>query len=146
MRFLQASLPFISILTAGLVGVASAVTHDESFVPDAVLRVWEEERKQSCVPSKDILVVNGTSPGPTLRFTEGKTVWIRVYNDIAHQNLTMVTFGPVPLCPAASFFSFIPLDGKSRRDMETLVATLTNYELALAWPYNGNSSLLRWDS
>lgn len=88
MRFF---LPFIPVLAAGLIGVASATTtHNENFVPDAVLRVTEEERKQSCVPTKDILVVNGTSPGPTLRFTEGKTVWIRVYNDIAHQNLTMV--------------------------------------------------------
>ncbi|RDL36125.1 Cupredoxin [Venustampulla echinocandica] len=89
MRFLQASLTVISVFTAGLVGVTSAVTHDEHFVPDAVLRVTEEERKQSCVPSKEILVVNGTSPGPSLRFTEGETVWIRVYNDIPHQNLTM---------------------------------------------------------
>ncbi|KFY33216.1 hypothetical protein V494_07826 [Pseudogymnoascus sp. VKM F-4513 (FW-928)] len=91
MRFLKASLQFIPVLAAGLIGVASAatVTHDENFVPDAILRVTEEERKQSCVPSKKILVVNGTSPGPTLRFEEGKTVWIRVYNDIDAQNLTM---------------------------------------------------------
>ncbi|KFY31423.1 hypothetical protein V493_01130 [Pseudogymnoascus sp. VKM F-4281 (FW-2241)] len=89
MRFFQASLPFIPVLAAGLVGLASATIHDENFVPDAVLRVTEEERKQSCVPSKEIIVVNGTSPGPTLRFEEGKTVWIRVYNDIEHQNLTM---------------------------------------------------------
>ncbi|KFY69356.1 hypothetical protein V496_00291 [Pseudogymnoascus sp. VKM F-4515 (FW-2607)] len=89
MRFFEKLLPFIPALTAGLIGVASAVTHDKNFVPDAILRVTEEERKQSCVPSKEILVVNGTSPGPTLRFTEGKTVWIRVYNDIPNQNLTM---------------------------------------------------------
>ncbi|OBT83528.1 L-ascorbate oxidase [Pseudogymnoascus sp. 03VT05] len=86
MRFF---LPFIPALAAGLIGVASAITHDEHFIPDAILRVTEETRKQSCVPEKDILVVNGTSPGPALRFTEGQTVWIRVYNDIAHQNLTM---------------------------------------------------------
>ncbi|OBT65663.1 L-ascorbate oxidase [Pseudogymnoascus sp. 23342-1-I1] len=86
MRFF---LLFISVLTTELIGVASAATHNEHFIPDAVLRVTEEERKQSCVPLKNILVVNGTSPGPTLKFTEGKTVWIRVYNDIAHQNLTM---------------------------------------------------------
>ncbi|KAL5346162.1 hypothetical protein ACLOAV_009195 [Pseudogymnoascus australis] len=89
MRFFEKLLPFIPALTAGLIGVATAVTHDKNFVPDAILRVTEEERKQSCVPSKEILVVNGTSPGPTLRFTEGKTVWIRVYNDIPNQNLTM---------------------------------------------------------
>ena len=90
MRFFQAFLPLIPAL-AGLAGVASAVTHDGNFIPDAVLRVTEESVKQSCVPKKDILLVNGTSPGPTLRFTEGKTIWIRVYNDIATQNLTMVS-------------------------------------------------------
>lgn len=84
------------VASSTAVGAASAAfpavkTHDGSFVPDAVLRVTEEERKQSCVPLKQILVVNGTSPGPTLRFKEGKTVWIRVYNDIPHQNLTMVS-------------------------------------------------------
>jgi len=84
-------LPCVLSLIGGLVGITFAVTHDENFIPDAVLRVTEVERKQSCVPVKDILVVNGTSPGPKLRFTEGKTVWIRVYNDIPHQNLTMVS-------------------------------------------------------
>ncbi|KFY73696.1 hypothetical protein V499_06224 [Pseudogymnoascus sp. VKM F-103] len=86
MRFF---LPFIPVLAAGLIGVAATTTHGADFIPDAVLRVTEETRKQSCVPEKDILVVNGTSPGPALRFTEGQTVWIRVYNDIATQNLTM---------------------------------------------------------
>lgn len=92
MHFLKASLQFIPIPVAGLFGVANAVTHDDTFIPDAVLRVTEEKRKQSCVPEKDILVVNGTSPGPVLRFEEGKTLWIRVYNDIPAQNLTMVRF------------------------------------------------------
>lgn len=79
--------------------MASAATHNKHFIPDAVLRVTEEEgKKQSCVPVKDVLVVNGTSPGPTLRFTEGKTVWIRVYNDIPHQNLTMVRPSAASLC------------------------------------------------
>ena len=90
MRFFQVVIHVISALTAWLVGVASAVPHDESFVPDAVLRITQEERNQSCVPTKEILVVNGTSPGPALLFTEGETVWIRVYNDISHENLTMV--------------------------------------------------------
>lgn len=95
MRFF---LLFISVLTTELIGVASAATHNKHFIPDAVLRVTEEERKQSCVPLKNILVVNGTSPGPALKFTEGKTVWIRVYNDIAHQNLTMVRSNVTSLC------------------------------------------------
>lgn len=96
MRFF---LPFLPVLAAGLIGVAATTTHGDGFIPDGVLRVTEETRKQSCVPEKDILLVNGTSPGPALRFTEGQTVWIRVYNDIAHQNLTMVRFRADSFCP-----------------------------------------------
>lgn len=64
--------------------------HDDSFVPDAILRVTSENVAQSCLPSKSTVLVNGTSPGPELRLLEGKTTWIRVYNDIQGQNLTMV--------------------------------------------------------
>ncbi|KAG8627880.1 hypothetical protein KVT40_003753 [Elsinoe batatas] len=35
------------------------------------------------------VVFNGTSPGPTLRLNEGKTTWIRVYNRLGDQNLTV---------------------------------------------------------
>ena len=107
MHFIQQFVPTIAALTALLVGVESAVIHDEKFVPTAVLRVTEEERKQSCVPTKDILVVNGTSPGPALAFNEGETIWIRVYNDIAHQNLTMVCAHCVP--PLDPHFSHLIL-------------------------------------
>ncbi|PBP16053.1 hypothetical protein BUE80_DR013151 [Diplocarpon rosae] len=64
--------------------------HDETFVPDAVIRITEEDRVQSCLPSKPIVLINGTSPGPELTIREGGTYWIRVYNDLAHQNLTML--------------------------------------------------------
>lgn len=87
MRFHLLVISFV----VGSFGLAAAqVTHDDQFTPDAILRVTEEEKKQSCVPLKNILVVNGTSPGPRLSFEEGKTVWIRVYNDVHDQNLTMV--------------------------------------------------------
>lgn len=115
MRFIQGFFPAIAALSTLLLGVASAVPHAEAFVPDAVLRVTEEERKQSCVPSKEILVVNGTSPGPALVFTEGQTVWIRVYNDIPHQNLTMVWSNQSPCArwrpisyPRSYFFLLMP--------------------------------------
>jgi L-ascorbate oxidase len=68
----------------------SLCTHDESFVPDAVLRVTAANISQSCYPSKSTVLVNGTSPGPELRLTEGKTYWIRVHNDMSDANLTMV--------------------------------------------------------
>jgi FtsP/CotA-like multicopper oxidase with cupredoxin domain len=108
MRFFRASLPFVSVLAAGLAGLASAVTHDDNFRPDAVLVVTEEHVKQSCVDEKAVLLVNGTTPGPTLRFTEGETVWIRVYNEIHDQNLTMVRSITGPSCrPHHLFSSFI---------------------------------------
>jgi L-ascorbate oxidase len=93
MHFLQIVLPILSASILGLIQVAYAnlSIHDELFIPDAVLHITSQEEKQSCVPSKEILVANGTSPGPKLRFLEGQTVWIRVYNDIADQNLTMVS-------------------------------------------------------
>lgn len=64
--------------------------HDESFIPDAVLRVTAENISQSCLPAKTTVLVNGTSPGPEIRLMEGKTYWIRVYNDMPDANLTMV--------------------------------------------------------
>lgn len=93
MLFSKTFLPILSVSLVGLVKVAYAVTtsvHDDTFFPDAILRITEAKIKQSCVPSKETLLVNGTSPGPKLKFTEGKTVWIRVYNDVHNQNLTMV--------------------------------------------------------
>lgn len=67
------------------------ITHDGTFTPDAVLRVTSRNLTQSCLPEKLTVVVNGTSPGPALRLQEGRTTWIRVYNDMAHDNLTMVS-------------------------------------------------------
>jgi hypothetical protein len=101
-------LPLLSASILGLVKLAYAdgiVVHDENFIPDAILHVSSGEIKQSCVASKETLLVNGTSPGPELRFTEGKTIWIRVYNDLAHENLTMVSF-IFSFCPH-SFFTIL---------------------------------------
>lgn len=79
-------------LLLGALSLASAATHshDTSFVPDAVLRVTSEDLAQSCLPAKPTVLVNGTAPGPELRLQEGKTYWIRVYNDMSDNNLTMV--------------------------------------------------------
>jgi hypothetical protein len=87
------TFPLLSALTVGLIKAAYAntVVHDGNFIPDATLHVTSGDRKQSCVPEKEILLVNGTSPGPELRLTEGKTYWIRVYNDMVDQNFTMVS-------------------------------------------------------
>jgi len=64
--------------------------HDDSFTPHIVLRVTEQPFTQSCITKPDVILVNGTSPGPEIRLVEGNTYWIRVYNDMDHQNLTMV--------------------------------------------------------
>lgn len=64
--------------------------HDETFVPDAILRVTAQNQTTSCLPSKSTVLVNGTSPGPELRLVEGVTYWIRVYNDMSEANLTIV--------------------------------------------------------
>jgi hypothetical protein len=40
--------------------------------------------------SRFTVVINETTPGPLIVLDEGKVTWIRVYNDIPHQNLTMV--------------------------------------------------------
>src|SRR3954469_21440700 len=94
MRFPQTFLPVIAAAIVGLLRTAHAEleVHDETFVPDAILRVSEAEAKQSCIDAREILVVNGTSPGPEIRLVEGKSFLIRVYNDLKHENLTMVNF------------------------------------------------------
>ncbi len=85
---------FLSLLLLLLFGwkVEAVVTvcHDDTFVPDAVLRVTAQNKTTSCLPSKSTVLVNGTAPGPELRLVEGQTYWIRVYNDMPSANLTMV--------------------------------------------------------
>ncbi|KAE8448912.1 hypothetical protein EG329_008708 [Mollisiaceae sp. DMI_Dod_QoI] len=84
---------FLSLLLLLLFGwkVEAVVTvcHDDTFVPDAVLRVTAQNKTTSCLPSKSTVLVNGTAPGPELRLVEGQTYWIRVYNDMPSANLTM---------------------------------------------------------
>jgi L-ascorbate oxidase len=76
--------------------------HDEAFAPDTVLRITTANRTQSCLPSKQIVLVNGTSPGPELRLQQGRTYWIRVHNDMSDKNFTMHWHG---LSMAVSPFS-----------------------------------------
>jgi L-ascorbate oxidase len=88
----NARFPSFLLLLLAFVGLGSATTkhHDESFVPDAVLRVTEQVIVQSCLPAKATVLINGTSPGPELRIKGGQTYWIRVYNDMTDKNCTMV--------------------------------------------------------
>lgn len=66
------------------------IRHDSSFSPDFVLRVTEQPFTQSCITKSEVILINGTSPGPEIRLVEGNIYWIRVYNDMNHRNLTMV--------------------------------------------------------
>ncbi|RFU31599.1 hypothetical protein B7463_g4738, partial [Scytalidium lignicola] len=98
LRFSLFTLAIYTLLTqASLLHV-----HDHTFVPDVILRVTAENVAQSCLPAKSTLLVNGTSPGPEIRLVEGTTTWIRVYNDMPDQNLTMHWHG---LSMAVSPFS-----------------------------------------
>ncbi|KAL1966534.1 hypothetical protein VTN77DRAFT_4456 [Rasamsonia byssochlamydoides] len=76
------------VLTLAAAATNTVHVHDESFIPDIILRVTATNYSQACHERYSVLV-NGTSPGPELRFQEGKTTWIRVYNDMEAENVTM---------------------------------------------------------
>ncbi|OXV06664.1 hypothetical protein Egran_05565 [Elaphomyces granulatus] len=77
-----------SLLCLSLFQLVTAVVHDESFIPDIILRVTAANYSLACQNRYSVLV-NGTSPGPTLRLEEGEVTWIRVYNDMDNYNTTM---------------------------------------------------------
>jgi hypothetical protein len=68
---------------------ALTVRHDHTFTPDHILRVTNENVDIACDQHLSV-VVNGSTPGPALRLAPGAASWIRVYNDVEDQNLTMV--------------------------------------------------------
>ncbi|THW72151.1 L-ascorbate oxidase [Aureobasidium pullulans] len=80
--------PYLWFLYCITVQATLVRKHDETFVPDFSLRVTVKNISQGCF-IRESVVVNGTSPGPTLRIKPNKVSWIRVYNDMADQNLTM---------------------------------------------------------
>ncbi|KAF2789208.1 multicopper oxidase [Melanomma pulvis-pyrius CBS 109.77] len=75
--------------------------HGDLFVPDAILRISAQNISIGGIQRYTTLV-NGSVPGPELRVSEGKVVWIRVYNDMTDRNTTMHWHG---LAQAASPFS-----------------------------------------
>ena len=77
------------LLFLPLLALAAITVHDSAFVPDRILRVTAQNVSMDC-DSRYSVVVNGTVPGPVVRIPEGKVSWIRVYNDMTDQNLTMV--------------------------------------------------------
>ena len=67
----------------------TATVHDASFIPDATLHVTAQNVSIGGI-NKLSTLVNGSTPGPELRVPENEVAWIRVYNDMDSQNLTMV--------------------------------------------------------
>ena len=81
---------FLYGYTAARTAWADTILHDTSFAPDNVLRVSKKNISIAC-ESRMSVVINGTSPGPPLYIPPGETTWIRVYNDMTKENLTMVS-------------------------------------------------------
>ncbi|QUC24037.1 uncharacterized protein UV8b_08278 [Ustilaginoidea virens] len=81
--------------------VALPPVHHQDFQPDHVLRVSAATIDIGC-QKRLSAVVNGTTPGPELRISPGRSTWIRVYNDMPHDNLTMHWHG---LAQSAAIFS-----------------------------------------
>lgn len=85
----QTSLTLLLSLATAIAG--SVVHHDDSFQPDHILRVTAQNYTEACTTRYSVLV-NGTSPGPELRLTEGQVSWVRVYNDMKDDNTTIVSW------------------------------------------------------
>lgn len=70
--------------------------HDASFVPDHVLQVTYDTIDVGC-ESRTSVLINGSLPGPPIHISPRTQTWIRVYNRMPDQNLTMVcTLTPTP--------------------------------------------------
>lgn len=69
---------------------ATLKRHDASFSPSAVLYATAANVTIDC-ESRYSVLLNGSTPGPPLYLEEGKTSWIRVYNNIPNENLTVVS-------------------------------------------------------
>ncbi|KAF2236990.1 multicopper oxidase [Viridothelium virens] len=81
-------LSIFGTLVAAQAKNCTLVTHDASFVPDIILRVTSEQRTIAGM-SQTYPLVNGSYPGPQIELTAGQRTWIRVYNDMQGDNLTM---------------------------------------------------------
>lgn len=92
MRWHLGLLPSL-ILQVGLlqtcVDASKASIHDNSWQPEYVLRATFETITMNC-EKRESVVFNRTMPGPPLFLKEGKTTWVRVYNDMSDKNFTVV--------------------------------------------------------
>lgn len=85
-----------SFNTEIVVDTASLPCSSKSYAPRCILYSTcdppshRREFTESCMTKLAVVLINGTSPGPEIRLVEGRTFWIRVYNDMEGQNLAMV--------------------------------------------------------
>lgn len=70
--------------------LAILVRHDATYQPDQVLWATAGNVMIDC-ESRFSVLFNGTTPGPVLYLEEGKTTWVRVYNHIPNENLTVAS-------------------------------------------------------
>ncbi|KAK1836757.1 laccase-like protein [Podospora conica] len=83
----KSRLSFLAACWLPTIAFAQVTVHDDSFIPDHILRVTYDTNV-GCQSRKSVLV-NGSLPGPAVHIPAGSQSWIRVYNDIPDQNLTM---------------------------------------------------------
>lgn len=84
-------MPILTILLLFTLGVSTRFhIHDANFQPDYVLVAAAKNISYNC-HSRYSVLLNDTSPGPPLYLKEGQTTWVRAYNNVADQNLTVVS-------------------------------------------------------
>ena len=95
MRRVASTISYLALLTVSSATCGcgqkspTKVTHGEHWRPDEVLHI--SSKSVSIAGTERVsALINGTHPGPALRFKEGETKWIRVYNDMDHANTTIV--------------------------------------------------------
>lgn len=84
-------MAYLAIIWALLVSqvVAEVQLHDKAFKPDYVLHASASNITVNC-ENRYSVTINGSVPGPTIYLLEGHATWIRFYNDIGDQNVTLV--------------------------------------------------------
>lgn len=104
------------------------VSHGGSWEPEYVLVATAQNITINC-ESRYSVVFNGTSPGPVLHLQEGKTTWVRVYNEMVDKNITTVC------C--------IMISNISQTSLHTTINRSLTGALALAWAQPKNGAILR---
>ncbi|KAG0147834.1 hypothetical protein CROQUDRAFT_90966 [Cronartium quercuum f. sp. fusiforme G11] len=79
---------YLLIVLITFLSNAGSVHSAANWSPTTSLRVSRTVLASDCT-QRESVVINGSSPGPELRFQAGERVWVRVYNDLENENTTM---------------------------------------------------------